>query len=120
MSEFLCEFCNKVPVGEPKMICDKCFEDELKAQKRQEEIDEYYCEEQRKRYAHTGVLDNEIGKISVRHYRKILRSWNYTENDSFFSRSRKHTMLEAKAYLDGWLDALEATAFAVKKGMFRK
>ena len=117
---YLCEFCNKVPVGEPKMICDKCFEDEVKAQKQQDEMHEYYCEQQKKRYAQTAVLDNELGRISVLHYRKVLRTWNYAEKDTFFNRSREHTMHEARAYLEGWLDAIEAAVLTVQKGMLKK
>src|SRR4029079_12000443 len=106
MSEYLCEFCKTVAVAEPKMICDKCFEEEQVAQKRDEEMFNYYNEQQRIRYAGTAVLDNEIGRVTVSHHRKILRMWNYNIFGHLDEHSRYQAKIEARGYLEGWLDAL--------------
>ena len=117
MSEHLCEFCKKIQVAETHMICDKCFEDEIKANERQEEIDNYWNEQQRIRYAQTAIFDNEIGKISVSYHRKIIRTWHYNFFNHMDEDTRYKSKIEARAYLEGWLDCMESIRIAIKKGL---
>lgn len=117
MSEFLCEFCNQAPVAESKMVCDKCFEAELAAQKRDDEMHNYWSEQQRIRYAHTAILDNEVGKISVSYHRKIIRTWNYNIFGHLDEDTKHKSKIEARAYLEGWLDCMESVRVAIKKGL---
>jgi hypothetical protein len=88
------------------MICDECFEKEAAAQERDEQIAEYHNEQHYIRYKDIHLFDNEVGTISVVYHRKVLRTWNYRVFSYLDEHYRKAVMLEAKGYIEGWLDAV--------------
>jgi hypothetical protein len=89
------------------MICDDCFEKEVKAQKADEEHADYWNEQYHIRYNKTAILDNELGKISVLYHSKVLRTWNYKIFDLKDENARRKSKIEARGYLEGWIDAIE-------------
>ena len=107
MTEFTCEFCKKAIVPESHMICDKCAEEEIRLQDLNEKIADYYNEQHHLRYKDIQLFDNDMGRISVVYYRKVLCTWDYSgEGSNFFNTGRRDVMLTAKGYIEGWLDAV--------------
>ena len=49
------------------------------------------------------VTDNDRGQISVTLHGRELRAWCYTNDDE-----RRHKMLQAREYVEGWCDGREA------------
>jgi hypothetical protein len=117
MSEFHCAFCGKPSTYTPEvegetppdnMICDACFEAENAANEQQEKMAAYYNEQHRIRYQHARIFDNEVGTVSATYKRKVLRVWNYNVFGHLDVPSQIAAKNEAKWYLEGCLDTIEA------------
>ena len=82
-----------------------------------DEMFDYYNEQQRIRYGQTAIFDNEVGKISVSYHRKVIGTWNYNLFGHLDEDTRHKSKIEARAYLEGWLDCMESVRVAIKKGL---
>ena len=79
------------------------------AQERDEQYADRHNERLRLRYGDIQLFDNEVGKVSVTCHRKVLRTWDYFNEDrlNFFNTiTQREAMMAAKGYIEGWLDAV--------------